>query len=298
MMWTRGKYQASSRDICVSFTSWPEKEQCFKLFDHLLQHKHLRWYDNGNEVRPQNCTSPRIEAFLGRTIGTLEPGRQTECGNTTLKVNHQPRGSCRDISWCALESDPMGRAIKDIAEAKLRELLPKGGGDAVLQCNVNLYTSKSKMPWHRDDCTVSNTKSGLPEARTDTFEPAAITCLLFTRSLSERHKNGPIKQSAFALVVCPDTPPAPIDRYGTVQPDFALSTVGDIVAIYENEYLYGVHTAQTGWDGESSTFERMSLNFRLVKTSAWNLLREHKPDLFEVDAGQSEHSACPTPTFE
>lgn len=195
-------------------------------------------------------------------------------------------GQTREVAWNILDDIPLtGRPHDGAALLKaVRELLAsliKNDPEPIshLQCNINQYCARDQMIAHRDD------KGDL----LTTFAPAAITCLLFAPSMSDADR----RNAGFVLYGDTSTQKplrinptnyAPFSKYvdecEKYRKDYKYGA-GTLYAISGAAYERGLHAAKTSWRGDndslaSNSFERMSLNFRVVRETAWCELNARK----------------------
>jgi hypothetical protein len=239
------------------------------LFKHLRTSLRFADCNNGNE---------RKEAFLGCIIGCNIPGtvRRRDLGDRPVQINDFNR-ECRVANWTRLTGTPAGKQLYDAAFNWLHK--HTGGPKHLLQCNVNLYTSGGeRLAWHRDDF----------DETCSTFYPAAVTCLLYSSQMSSKLR----KKAAFELWADLNFEQPLTDRIfrkkdpknyqyyfgnddqGSLKYDFG-NEAGTLLGITGNPYKLGLHSAMTGWrrgnklKKDEDPFERMSLNFRIVRDNVW-----------------------------
>jgi hypothetical protein len=260
------------------------ENECADLFRHLSTS--LDW---------QNVVdATRQEAFFGKTIGSMGllsrgfalkpknrkrnvPDLRTHLyGDSFYKVNDL-KGTTRFEMWNVLTDHHCGRKVYDSVLDMLRMLLkPDDVPECSLQCNVNRYRWDNKMVLHRDDCS----NKGI--ARTDTFYGAAVTCLLFSPSL-RRSKCQP----GFVLYVKPGSEKVLFEEDVVADEEkadslreikrYEVSEEGCLYGLTGEAYKNGLHKGVTNWTHESGiapSYDRMSLNFRVVRPVAWKDLSE------------------------
>ncbi|KAB7644411.1 hypothetical protein [Polymorphobacter fuscus] len=135
-----------------------------------------------------------------------------------------------------------------------------GDIDALLQCNINIYKSSDRLPWHRDDTDYKG------QPTTNTFQPAAVTWML----AASRYASEP----GIRLVDPKGNEVVNINLDDARGKEAVCGTGSDhLFGINKASYQRGVHTAATKWSSEHpDQFERISFNFRLVRANTWQRL--------------------------
>jgi hypothetical protein len=251
------------------------------LYDHLLTQ--LDW---------QDASPTRQEAFLGYTIGSDAHPSSVEyplCpvafqvndkGPYVIGADGKGRrlgGITLDRKWGQLEDDSVegAKLLKAVRSWILKLTRDDAEPISHLQCNVNLYSADDVMSLHRDDC----------DEYLSTFAPAAITSLLYANTMSEVDR----AQAAFVLFGKPRSKrPLTLHRNNFTSDKKYVDEcnkhridhrcgAGELYALSGSGYRLGLHTAQTGWRQQRTLgFERMSLNFRIVRERAWRALIARK----------------------
>ena len=187
-----------------------------------------------------------------------------------------------DRGWrILLESPDNGQLIDEARSLLLDALLSQGIDDvdsSHLQCNVNKYRSNDKMTLHRDD----------RDEKCSTFYPAAVTCLLYADVMTTHDQ----AKACFELYESKSRAKLTLDKrkdgsrrqYEVVCKDHLIASESrsdTLVCVAGASYTKGLHAARTGWRGGAKSlnnsspfpFERISLNFRMVRPAAWTLLQ-------------------------
>jgi hypothetical protein len=192
----------------------------------------------------------------------------------------QVLGKTRRVPWSQLKRHVDGKRLVSGVLEWLAELLPNSNVcEKRLQCNINKYSASDRMSLHRDD----------RDEAMSTFDQAAVTCLLYAQGMTLTAQ----ERAGFDLYGNPAALDEPLDCYPNTLSDEEYRELcckfwndyeyraGVLIGVTGNAYKFGLHGARTGWRPKSNrkalSFERISLNFRLVKDDAWDkLLSESK----------------------
>jgi hypothetical protein len=232
----------------------------------------------------------RLEAFFGCIIGAKNPPpRITEDGKTATytpdpqDLKQEATGyTINDLfgessrrSWDVLEDNgsdsTLLKFIKTLfTSSDLLAATDRPDGKALgylLQCNVNLYRPNADMSFHRDDTTLPDGNMYRPQ--TFTFLPAAVTVVLTPDGNMNR---------SFCLKRCKtcESVKSGMNDSNCIREGHNVTSrdyFNQAYAICLNglSYKFGVHGIGEGQRDSGGAFERMSLNFRVVRNETFKL---------------------------
>ncbi|MBD5655367.1 MAG: hypothetical protein IAI50_09305 [Candidatus Eremiobacteraeota bacterium] len=216
----------------------------------------------------------RLETFFGKTLGDRTHDGQTIPETILDKYQrNDSKASSENYGWALL--DAFASDLKPAVIDRLCELLTVDR-DIVkqyLQCNVNLYAPAAELSAHRDDKTLTDEDTGRFISTTQTFFPAALTCVL----------EGEWNSHEFEVIYCStcgDGNATNRDACTSRNHDLIYdhsAQAGCLFYLVGADYTHGVHTIRQcekpskRTDSITEHFTRMSLNFRVVRPETWAL---------------------------
>jgi hypothetical protein len=248
---------------------------------------------------PKELKVPRLESFLGKTIGGRDvPDRfhrssfgrafeENKPGSRVFTINDLRNPSVDIHDWRQLGDDFI--EVRDHIIERLLEVLNTTDekvsledADDLLQCNVNLYAPNAELALHRDDGSRKD-RHGNYKATMDTFYPAAATVVLTpngsdSRSFELWRCTECFKQDN-AMFLDENRSDSCVERHKDCVDSEVLPVEGDksgIIVLRDDYYRNGVHGLRSLSDepiDPNSGTVRISLNFRIVRRDAWDMLK-------------------------